>query len=148
MIPAARPLIGEEERQAVDRVLASGGLAQGSEVIEFEQEFSALTVEGAYCIAVNSGTSALHLAMIAAGIGPGDEVLVPSFTFAATANSVALTGATPMFVDINPETFCMSATAARDAITQRPKRSCPCISMGILRTFRVSWICVRSSIWC
>lgn len=125
MIPAARPLIGEDERQAVDRVLASGGLAQGHEVEAFEQEFSAIAVSGAHCVAVNSGTSAQHLAMLAAGIGPGDEVLVPSFTFAATANSVALTGATPIFVDIDPDTFCMSVTAARDAITQHTRAIMP-----------------------
>lgn len=125
MIPAARPLIGEEERQAVDRVLASGGLAQGPEVAAFEQEFSQAAVSGVHCVAVNSGTSAQHLAMIAAGIGPGSEVLVPSFTFAATANSVALTGATPVFVDIDPQTFCMSVAAARDAITDRTKAIMP-----------------------
>lgn len=125
MIPAARPLIGEEERHAVDRVLVSGGLTQGPEVAAFEQEFSAAAVAGAYCVAVNSGTSALHLATLAAGIGPGDEVLVPSFTFAATANSVALTGATPVFVDIDAETFCMSVEAARDAITDRTRAIMP-----------------------
>lgn len=125
LIPAARPLIGEEERQAVDRVLASGGLAQGSEVGAFEREFSALAVAGASCVAVNSGTSAQHLAMLAAGIGPGDEVLVPSFTFAATANSVALTGATPVFVDIDEGTFCMSVSGARLAITERTRAIMP-----------------------
>lgn len=125
MIPAARPLIGEEERHAVDRVLASGGLAQGPEVAAFEQEFSSAAVEGVHCVAVNSGTSAQHLAMLAAGIGPGDEVLVPSFTFAATANSVALTGAIPVFVDIDADTFCMSVAAARDAVTERTKAVMP-----------------------
>jgi dTDP-4-amino-4,6-dideoxygalactose transaminase len=125
MIPAARPLIGKEERRAVDQVLASGGLAQGREVAAFEQEFSAAAVSGAHCVAVNSGTSAQHLAMLAAGIGPGDEVLVPSFTFAATANSVALTGARPVFVDIDADTFCMSVAAARDAITNRTRAIMP-----------------------
>ena len=86
IIPAARPLIGDEEREAVDRVMRSGMLAQGPEVAAFEAEFAAL-VSGAKCVAVNSGTSALHLALIALGVGRGDEVLVPSFTFAASANS-------------------------------------------------------------
>jgi dTDP-4-amino-4,6-dideoxygalactose transaminase len=68
---------------------------------------------------VNSGTSALHLGLLAAGIGPGDEVIVPSFTFAATANAVAITGAAPVFADIDPETFCLSPQAAEAAITPR-----------------------------
>ena len=125
MIPAARPHIGSEERYAVDGVLASGGLAQGPEVSAFEREFSSEAVSGAHCIAVNSGTSAQHLAMLAAGIGRGDEVLVPSFTFAATANAVALTGATPVFVDIDPETFCMAVPSARESITDRTKAIMP-----------------------
>lgn len=125
MIPAACPLMGEEERQAVDRVLTSGSLAQGPEVASFEQEFSQVAVGGAHCVAVNSGTSAQHLAMLAAGIGPGDEVLVPSFTFAATANSVALTGATPVFVDIEADTFCMSVASARASISERTRAIMP-----------------------
>ena len=125
MIPVARPLFGEAERKAADKVLASGSVAQGPEVAAFEHEFSAIAVSGLHCVAVNSGTSAQHLAMLAAGIGPGDEVLVPSFTFAATANSVALTGATPIFVDIDPSTFGMSVSAARAAITERTKAIMP-----------------------
>ena len=81
----------------------SGMVAQGPEVAAFEQEFGDQLVDGRTCVAVNSGTSGLHLGLLAAGIGPGDEVIVPSFTFAATANSVALTGATPVFVDIEPD---------------------------------------------
>ena len=84
MIPAARPEIGDEERAAVDRVSALGMLAQGQEVGAFESEFSEV-VDGRHCVAVNSGTSALHLAFLAGGVGPGDEVIVPSFSFAATA---------------------------------------------------------------
>jgi len=78
MIPAAKPIIGDEEREAVDRVLRSGMLAQGPEVKAFEEEFSA-HVGGRHCVAMNSGTSALHLGFIAAGIERGDEVIVPSF---------------------------------------------------------------------
>lgn len=118
-IPAAKPLIGDEEREAVDRVMRSGMIAQGPEVAAFEQEFADQLVGGRTCVAVSSGTSGLHLGLLAAGIGPGDEVLVPSFTFAATGNSVALTGATPVFVDIEPETFCMDPEAAEAAITDR-----------------------------
>ena len=104
MIPAARPIIGDEERAAVDRVLRSGMMAQGPEVKAFEEEFSQF-VGGRRCIAVNSGTSALHLGFIAAGIKAGDEVIVPSFSFAATANAVALAGAIPIFGDIDKKTF-------------------------------------------
>jgi dTDP-4-amino-4,6-dideoxygalactose transaminase len=118
MIPVAVPLIGEDERAAVDWVLRSGMLAQGAEVEAFEKEFSGL-VDGRACIAVNSGTSALHLGMLAAGVTAGDEVIVPSFTFAATGNSVALAGATPVFVDISPESFCLDPKAVEAAITPR-----------------------------
>ena len=106
---------------AVDAVLASGALAQGAEVAGFEEEFAEEVTPGCSAVAVNSGTSALHLGLLAAGIGPGDEVLVPSFTFAATANAVALTGATPVFVDIEAEHFTMSPEAAASAITERTR---------------------------
>lgn len=125
MIPAAKPIIGDDERAAVDAVLASGMLAQGSEVASFESEFSATLVPGAQSVAVNSGTSALHLGLLAAGIGPGDEVIVPSFTFAATANSVAITGATPVFADIELETYCLDPASVRSAITDRTKGIMP-----------------------
>ena len=118
-IPAASPIIGDEEREAVDRVLRSGMIAQGPEVAAFEREFADQLVGGRTNVAVNSGTAGLHLGLLAAGIGAGDEVLVPSFTFAATGNSVALTGATPVFVDIDPDTFCMDPDSAEAAITER-----------------------------
>src|SRR5690242_15442884 len=105
LIPVTKPLLGDEEREAVDRVLRSGMIAQGPEVEAFEAEFADAVTAGRTCVAVSSGTSGLHLGLLAAGIGPGDEVVVPSFTFAATANSVALTGATPVFADIDPDHF-------------------------------------------
>lgn len=117
-IPAARPLIGAEERRAVERVMLTGMVTQGPEVAAFEDEFSAW-VNGHICVAVNSGTAALHLGLLAAGIGPGDEVIVPSFTFAATANAVALTGATPVFADIEPAYFCLNPAAVEAAVTPR-----------------------------
>lgn len=119
MISAAKPIIGDDERAAVDRVMQSGMLAQGPEVAAFEEEFSQSVVNGRQCVAVNSGTSALHLSLLAAGIGPGDEVIVPSFTFAATANSIALTGATPVFADIEPDFFCLDPDAAAAAVTPK-----------------------------
>jgi dTDP-4-amino-4,6-dideoxygalactose transaminase len=118
-IPPAKPLIGDEEREAVDRVLRSGMLAQGPEVKAFEQEFAEHFGLGRACVAVNSGTSGLHLGLLAAGVGPGDEVIVPSFTFAATCNSVALTGATPVFADIDPESFCLDPAAVERVVTER-----------------------------
>jgi dTDP-4-amino-4,6-dideoxygalactose transaminase len=124
-IPPAKPIIGEEERRAVDAVLASGQVAQGPQVAAFEQEFGDQLVDGRACVAVNSGTSGLHLGLLAAGIGPGDEVIVPSFTFAATANSVALTGATPVFVDIEPTYFCLDPQAVEAAVTERTRAIMP-----------------------
>lgn len=118
-IPVARPIIGEEERRAVDEVLASGQLAQGTQVAAFEQEFSDKLVDGRGTVAVNSGTAGLHLGLLAAGIGAGAEVIVPSFTFAATANSVALTGATPVFADIEPNHFCLNPESVASAVTSR-----------------------------
>lgn len=124
MIPAAKPIIGDEEREAVDRVLRSGMLASGPEVAAFESEFAEY-VGGRHCVAMNSGTSALHLALLAMGIGAGDEVIVPSFSFAATANSVALTGARPVFADIDRDTFNLDPEATRAAITPRTKAIMP-----------------------
>ncbi len=119
MIPPAKPIIGQDERDAVDRVLASGMVAQGPEVAAFEQEFGAALAGGRECVAVNSGTSGQHLGMLALGLSAGDEVIVPSFTFAATANSVAVCGGVPVFVDVDPETFAVDPAAVRAAITER-----------------------------
>ena len=124
MIPAAKPEIGAEERAAVERVMLSGMLAQGPEVAAFESEFSAI-VDGRHSVAVNSGTSALHMAFVAAGIGAGDEVIVPSFSFAATANAVGLAGATPVFVDIELDHFNMDPAAVEAAITPRTRAIMP-----------------------
>jgi len=124
-IAPAKPIIGDEERAAVDRVLRSGMVAQGPEVAAFEREFSAHFVDGRPVVAVNSGTAGLHLGLLAAGVGPGDEVIVPSFTFAATGNSVALTGANPVFVDIEPETFTLDPASVEAAITSKTRGIMP-----------------------
>ncbi|MCX6452368.1 MAG: DegT/DnrJ/EryC1/StrS family aminotransferase [Actinobacteria bacterium] len=124
MIPAAKPIIGDDERAAVDRVLRSGMLAQGPEVAAFEAEFSA-HVGGRHCVAMNSGTSALHLGFIAAGIERGDEVIVPSFSFAATANSVVLAGGVPVFADIDPQTFNIDPDHAESLINKKTKAIMP-----------------------
>ncbi|MCS3427232.1 DegT/DnrJ/EryC1/StrS family aminotransferase [Leucobacter aridicollis] len=124
-IPAAKPIIGDEEREAVDRVLRSGMVAQGPEVAAFESEFADHFVQGRETVAVNSGTSGQHLGLLAAGVGAGDEVIVPSFTFAATGNSVALSGATPVFADIDPQTFTLDPVAVEAAITPNTKGIMP-----------------------
>jgi dTDP-4-amino-4,6-dideoxygalactose transaminase len=124
-IPAAKPIIGDEERAAVDAVLASGMLAQGKQVADFETEFSSVLVDGRAAVAVNSGTSGLHLGLLAAGVGPGDEVIVPSFTFAATGNSVALTGATPVFADIELDHYTLDTDHVASLITEKTKGIMP-----------------------
>lgn len=124
-IPPAKPIIGDEEREAVDRVLRSGMIAQGPEVKAFEEEFSEHFGLGRACVAVNSGTSGLHLGLLACGITAGDEVIVPSFTFAATANSVALTGATPVFADIAADDFTLDPASVEASITERTKAIMP-----------------------
>ncbi|MEV3991215.1 DegT/DnrJ/EryC1/StrS family aminotransferase [Streptomyces sp. NPDC049837] len=117
-IPAARPVIGEEEIEAAVRVLRTGRVVQGPEVAAFEEGFSEL-VDGRHCVAVNSGTSALHLLLMALNIGPGDEVIVPSFSFAASANAVRLVGADVVFVDIEADSFNIDPAAVEAAITPR-----------------------------
>jgi len=123
-INMAKPSIRRAEIKAVTKVLKSGLLAQGPVVRQFEDTFSQF-VDGRPCVAVNSGTSALHLLLLALGVGPGDEVIVPSFTFAATANAVALTGATPIFADIELETFGLDAADVKKRITPKTKGILP-----------------------
>jgi perosamine synthetase len=118
LIPPARPVIGEAEIDAAVRVLRSGMVIQGPEVAGFEREFADL-VGAEHAVAVNSGTSALHISLMALGYGPGDEIIVPSFSFAASANAVRLVGATPVFADIEPGSFCLDPDAVAAAITPR-----------------------------
>lgn len=123
-IPIAKPFIGEEEKQAVIAVLSSGQLSQGPKVAEFEQAFAAR--HGAkHGVATSNGTTALMAAMMAHGVGPGDEVIIPSFSFFATASCVLSVGARPVFADINPDTFNLSPEAAEAAITPRTKAIMP-----------------------
>jgi len=100
MIPVMRPWLGEEEATAAAEAVASGWIAQGPRVREFEEAFAA-AVGSSHAVAVSSCTAALHLALIAAGIGPGDEVIVPSLSFIATANAVRYVGARPVFADVD-----------------------------------------------
>lgn len=117
-IPPARPVVGDDEIEAAVRVLRSGMVVQGPEVAAFEDEFSAL-VDGRHCVAVNSGTSALQLSLMALGLKPGDEVIVPSFSFAASANAVRLAGGEPVFVDIEPDHFAIDPRAVEAAVGPR-----------------------------
>lgn len=114
----AAPAVGAGEINAAVRVLRSGNLAQGAEVAAFEAEFSA-QVAGRHAIAVSSGTTALHLALLALGVSTGHEVIVPSFTFGATAHAVALTGARPIFADIDPATLCLDPDHVDQLVTSR-----------------------------
>jgi dTDP-4-amino-4,6-dideoxygalactose transaminase len=116
----AKPLIGRNEKRAVQRVLKSGNLAQGPVVAEFESSFSKF-VGDRDCVAVNSGTSGLVTAVMSLGIGQGDEVIVPSFTFAASANSIALCGAKPIFIDIDRKTFNLDYKLLESLITPKTK---------------------------
>lgn len=136
MILIASPVIEKDEIAAVVKVLRSGNLAQGPEVKAFEEEFAKLH-EAEFGVAVNSGTSALHLSLLAAGIGPGDEVLVPSFSFAATANVVKLVGANPVFVDIEKNFFCMDVDDLRSKITSRSKAIIPVHLYGQISDMKV-----------
>lgn len=137
-VPAAKPVIGEEEIEAAVRVLRSGMVVQGPEVAAFEEEFSEL-VDGRHCVAVNSGTSALHLSLLALGLGPGDEVIVPSFSFAASANAVRLVGADVVFVDIDLETYCSTWSPSRPPCRRAPPRSCRCTCTVTRPPWTRSW---------
>jgi perosamine synthetase len=119
-IPVARPFVGGEEETAVVEVLRSGWLSQGPRVAEFEKRFAEY-VGAKHAIAVSSCTTALHLGLVAAGIVAGDEVLCPSLSFIATANSIRYVGATPVFVDIDPATFNLDPNRVEEAITPRTR---------------------------
>lgn len=124
MIPVAKPLISQEDLDSVRDALQSGQLAQGERVAAFERRFAEMcNVREA--IAVSSGTAALHIALLAHGVGPGDEVITSPFSFAATGNAVLLTGARPVFVDIDPITYNISPDAIEQAITPRTKALMP-----------------------
>jgi perosamine synthetase len=124
MIPIAKPLLDENEIEAVSNVLRSGIIAEGAHVGEFEATFADyIGVE--HAVAVNSGTAALHASLLAHGIGAGDEVITTSFSFIATANSILFTGAKPVFADIESETFNIDADSIVDKITPKTKALMP-----------------------
>ena len=119
-IPLAKPVIGDEEARVLDEVLQSGMLAQGERVNTFELNFSEyLCVQNS--VAVSNGTVALDIALKAVGIQQGDDVITPSFTFIATANSVLFQGAKPVFADVDEKTFNINPNDVLEKITARTK---------------------------
>src|SRR5579864_7326119 len=99
-IPISKPFFGDEERRAVTEPLETGWVVQGPKVAEFEKQFAAYS-RAAHAVATTSATTALHMAMVACGVGPGDEVIVPALTWVASANVVEMQRAKPVFVDID-----------------------------------------------
>jgi dTDP-4-amino-4,6-dideoxygalactose transaminase len=124
MINISQPHIGEDEKAAVLQVLESGQLAQGPRVKEFEEQF-AVWSGTKFAVATSSGTTALHVALLAHGIGEGDEVITTPFSFIASANCVLYTGARPVFVDIEPDYFMIDPAAIEKAITPKTKAILP-----------------------
>ena len=123
-VPIAKPIIGEEEIENVVEVLKSGMIAQGPKVMEFEEKF-ANWIGAKYGIATNSGTSALHVALLACGIGEGDEVITTPFTFIASGNAIVYTGATPVFADIDLDTYTIDPDSIENLITDKTRAILP-----------------------
>lgn len=141
-LPIAKPILDEREVEAVRRVILSGWVTQGPEVAAFEQEFAG-AVGAPHACAVSNCTTALHLALLAVGVGPGDEVITVSHSFIATANAIRYCGASPVFVDIDPDTRNMDPALIEPALTPRTKAilcvhqlGMPCDLRGILDVAR------------
>jgi perosamine synthetase len=129
-IPIAKPDLGEEEKHLVAQVIDSGWVSQGPKVAEFEEIF-ARYVGARHAVATTSCTSALHAALSVTGIGPGDEVILPSLSFIATANSVLYCGADPVFIDVDPDTCNIDVQQIQEAITGKTKAIMPVHQMGL-----------------
>src|SRR5437660_6060739 len=130
MIPVARPWMDEQEAEAARRAILSGWVTQGPEVAAFEHEFAEV-VGAPHACAVSSCTTALHLALVALGVGAGDEVITVSHSFIATANAIRYCGARPVFVDIDPRTYNMDPALVEAAISPRTKAIMPVHQMGL-----------------
>ena len=124
MIPISKPFIGDAEKQAVLQVFESGMLVQGPRVAQLEEKF-ALICGVRHAVATSSGTTALHTALLAHGIGPGDDVITTPFTFFASVSSILYTGATPVFVDIEEDTYNLNPRLIEAAVTSRTKAILP-----------------------
>jgi dTDP-4-amino-4,6-dideoxygalactose transaminase len=129
-VPIMVPYVGEEEAQAAADAVRSGWLSQGARTQEFEQ-LVADYVDAPYAVACSNGTTALHLALLAAGVGPGDEVICPSFTYIASCNAIRYVGATPVFVDIDPRTYTIDPSLIERVITPRTKAILPVDQIGL-----------------
>lgn len=130
MINMAKPQIGDDEKKAVMEVMDSGIIASGPRTKAFEEAFAGMCTTK-HAIATTSGTTALHIAMLAHKIGPGDEVITSAFTFIASGNSVLFVGARPVFVDIDPRTFNLDVTKLEAAITPKTKAILPVHLFGL-----------------
>jgi dTDP-4-amino-4,6-dideoxygalactose transaminase len=130
MIPIAKPCVGTAEADAAREAVLSGWLSQGPQVAAFEREFAAV-VGAEHACAVSNCTTALHLALLAMGVGPGDEVITSSHSFIATANSIRYCGATPIFVDIDPATYNLDPERVAEAITGRTRAILTIHQMGM-----------------
>lgn len=124
-VPFFRPSVGDEEIAAVVECLKSGWLTTGPKTREFEEQFADAIGGGVHALTVNSATAALHLGVEALGVGPGDEVIVPTLTFTATAEVVRYVGATPVFVDCAADTLCVDPSEVAAAITDRTRLIMP-----------------------
>jgi dTDP-4-amino-4,6-dideoxygalactose transaminase len=130
MIRLAKPLLGEDERLEIDSVLASGYLSRGSKVVEFEEAVAAYH-DVKHAISVSSGTAALHLSLLALDLSPSDEVIVPDFTFPATANAVVLAGAKPILCDVRLDSFNLDPEEIMRAISPSTKVIMPVHQFGL-----------------
>lgn len=150
----ARPNLGPEEVSAAERAILSGWVTQGPEVAAFEREFADF-VGAPHACAVSSGTTALHLALLAVGVRPGDEVITVSHSYIATANSIRYCGARPVFVDVDPVTFNIDPRKIEDAISQRTRAilcvhqmGMPCDLKSVLQIARMHRIAVVEDAAC
>jgi len=130
VIPIALPFLGTDEADAAREAVLSGWVSQGPQVLAFEREFAA-TVGASYATAVSNCTTALHLALVAANIGPGDEVITASHSFIATANCIKYCGGTPVFVDVDPDTYNIDPARVAEAITPRTRAILAVHQMGM-----------------
>jgi perosamine synthetase len=130
VIPIAMPLLEKAEAEAAYQAVLSGWVSQGPQVAAFEHEFAS-AMGAPHACAVSNCTTALHIALLAAGVGPGDEVITPSHSFIATANSIRYCGAIPIFVDIDPATYNLDPSCVAEAVTCRTRAILAVHQMGM-----------------